>query len=67
MKFDQLQGQAISTKVIKALKSAKSLDIRFNNEILKVCEQYVLANPGISFSALVRIAVGSFLASKGYY
>jgi predicted DNA-binding ribbon-helix-helix protein len=42
-------------------------NIRFNDEILEISERYILANPDINFSALVRVAVGSFLASKGYY
>ena len=42
-------------------------NIRFDDEILEICERYISTHPDINFSTLVRVAVGSFLASKGCY
>ena len=41
-------------------------NIRFNNEVLEISKKYILAHPDINFSALVRVALASFLSSKGY-
>jgi antitoxin component YwqK of YwqJK toxin-antitoxin module len=42
-------------------------DGRRDGEILEICERYISTHPDINFSTLVRVAVGSFLASKGCY
>lgn len=42
-------------------------NIRFDNEVLEVCERYISLHSNLNFSTLVRVALHSFLISKGFH
>jgi len=64
-KFDYKDGNEGNVKSMSNSKHPRN--IRFDDEILEICERYISTHPDINFSTLVRVAVGSFLASKGCY
>jgi len=42
-------------------------NIRFDTQVLEICDRYIESNSDINFSILVRVALSSFLISKDFY